>query len=534
MKIINPKISSVILVLLISISPVLSQKDGELPWSYKNTGNNHTILISKDIPISINYVPIDSGDYLGVFFDSLGTLACAGYVMWQNSTTALAAWGEDSGLDGFVTGEKFKWKIWDASLNKEFEAIATFNGEDFFNYDTYVSNGMSGLNSLSGFPEQTIELHEGWNFISSYIKPLESSWDSLLSDIDSSVIIVTDFAGNQYWPQLSANYSQLSFAQSYKIKMNSDASFSIFGYKVNPSDTDIVLNTTIHPIPYLRDREASITALLDTSINNIRLLKNESGQLIWPAMDEFNFGNFYSGKSYQVVSLNTSFFNYPANDSLIDIEDELPEPVLQYYAIDKNTGNNMSLAILQTAWDSLPLINDEIGIFSKDALLVGSAVFRGNNTVITIWGDDKTTNETEGLITASDYTIKLWHHLTGFEDIVVAKEWQEGNSIYVADKISIIKKVKVEQQEAERNYNLQVFNNINSDYLRMFISVPEFTYVEVNLFNSNGRLVKTVVSKYLLEGKHPVDFNYSIFPVGIYFLRMETKKINIVKKVSFL
>ena len=528
------KIYLILLIVSVSASPLLSQKDASPPWSYKNTGNNHTILISADIPISINYVPIDSGDYLGVFFDSLGYLACAGYTMWQNSTTALAAWGEDSGLDGFVTGEKFKWKIWDASLNKEFDAIAEFNGEDFFNFDTYVSNGMSGLISLSGFPEQIIELHEGWNFVSTYISPFENSWDSLLSGIDSLVVKVKDFNGVQYWPVISENNSKMNFAESYKIKMKSGASFGVFGYQLSPPDTSIAIGSTMHAIPYIRSDEASVLAILDTLVENVKILKNEAGQLIWPDMMEYDFRNFYTGKAYQIISNNNNFINYPANDSIIDIEDELTQPALQYYTYNKNTGNNMSLAILQAAWDTLPVIDDEIGIFSESGLLVGAGIYYGNNTVITVWGDDETTIETEGLVTAGGFTIKLWHHLTGFEDIVIVKEWQEGNNIYVADKIAIASKLKVEQQESERNYNLQIVNDINSEYFRMFISVPEFTYVEINMFNSNGQFVKKIVSKYYLTGKHPVDFDYSNISKGIYFVRMETKKINIVKKISLL
>ncbi len=115
MKNINFKKYLIILIILISVLPALSQKDSPPPWTYKNTGSNHTLLMSNNIPIYINSLPIDSGDYIGVFYDSLGTLKCAGYTMWQNTTTALAAWGADSGLDGFATGETFKWKIWDSS-----------------------------------------------------------------------------------------------------------------------------------------------------------------------------------------------------------------------------------------------------------------------------------------------------------------------------------------------------------------------------------------------------------------------------------
>ena len=85
-------------------------------WYFTNTGSNHTILVQDTINISIEGIQISIGDYIGVFYDSLGNEACAGYLNWQGISTTIAVWGSQSGLhDGFASGEQINWKVWRAS-----------------------------------------------------------------------------------------------------------------------------------------------------------------------------------------------------------------------------------------------------------------------------------------------------------------------------------------------------------------------------------------------------------------------------------
>ncbi|MDV7391733.1 hypothetical protein RZS08_10285, partial [Arthrospira platensis SPKY1] len=52
-------------------------------WTFTRTSLSSVIAIPTTVQPSINGVPLVRGDYIGVFYDSLGTLACAGYVMWD-------------------------------------------------------------------------------------------------------------------------------------------------------------------------------------------------------------------------------------------------------------------------------------------------------------------------------------------------------------------------------------------------------------------------------------------------------------------
>lgn len=138
-----------ILILTLSFSQNIQAQPG---WYYTNTGVNHTILVPSTALMTVNGIPLEVGDYVGVFYDSLGTLACGGYLNWQGVTSSIAAWGADAlggGNNGFSNGELFKWKIWKATSGITYNANATYSTMGFPNTSSFSGNGMSGITSLT-------------------------------------------------------------------------------------------------------------------------------------------------------------------------------------------------------------------------------------------------------------------------------------------------------------------------------------------------------------------------------------------------
>ena len=125
------------------------------PWSFEPTNTNHTLIIPSSCSIDINNVALEEGDYLGVFYDLLGMAKCAGFARYTPSENLyVSAWGADANqlMGGFGPGEKFQWRVWDASANQEFCVIAGYNFAQFTNDSVFVANGISGLASLSASP----------------------------------------------------------------------------------------------------------------------------------------------------------------------------------------------------------------------------------------------------------------------------------------------------------------------------------------------------------------------------------------------
>ncbi len=132
-----------------------------MPWTYTITAENHTILVQPGV-VNVNSGTITIGDVIGIFYEDNGTYECGGYAVWTGnpSGVALSAWGDDTGpgKDGFNSGEAFTWKIWQQSSGIIIDMIATYQVA-FPNQGHYTANGMSGLETLTGYSNNTL-VHE--------------------------------------------------------------------------------------------------------------------------------------------------------------------------------------------------------------------------------------------------------------------------------------------------------------------------------------------------------------------------------------
>ena len=497
-------------------------------WPYTVTSTNHTILIPDTVTIIINGNPIDAGDYIGVFYDSLGTLACGGYQIWQNNTTSIAAWGTEVGMNnGFTDGEMFKWKIWDISdsieyyVNANYMPVPPMTDQQFF-----AVNGMSGLSSLSVSTmstSQQIVLPLNWCYFSTYISPLEVPFDSILSDIVSNVEIVKNYMGQVYWPAYQVNsIGDYSITQAYQVKMASSDILTINGSEIVPELTDCPIPLGWYLIPYLRTDAAPIVEMLSTITSDIEIVKNSLGQVYWPTYGINVFGDMVPGEGYQIKMNNAANLTYPPNSANVSKSIiQIPQP--KHFKTTINTGSNMTLGIPKTAWETKPVMISEIGVFSVSGLLVGSGVYTGKNLAISIWGDDKLTEEIDGL--TGKFTLKIWNgeslNLSG-EQILEIETWLEGDDFYETNKISVVEKIS---NIEHRLTNIEIFQNTPnpfSETTEIGIFLPEKTFVEIELFNLIGEKIETIQSQNYPHGKHTIIYDRKHLPAGTYFYRLSS------------
>ena len=191
-----------------------------LPWTYTVTGTNHNILIQNTIAITINGEQISEGSYIGVFYDSLGTLACAGYTQYLPSGNMyMTAWGVDAGNDGFVSGEELKWKVWDVLSDNQIDMTATYQTFGFPNSNQFAVNGLSSLSSL---------VDVSFNGACDYL-----SLDVL--DASNFVIAFKDVFSNGYGNAIHGSISgnTLSFDSKYVFNSANTENISVSGLDGN-------------------------------------------------------------------------------------------------------------------------------------------------------------------------------------------------------------------------------------------------------------------------------------------------------------
>ncbi|MCF8374098.1 MAG: T9SS type A sorting domain-containing protein [Bacteroidales bacterium] len=506
-----------------------------LPWTFMNTGINHSILVDSSTPMTIAGVQIAPGDYIGVFYDSLGTLVCGGYQIWQGTSTVVAAWGVDVGNDGFASAEAFKWRIWDVSTNIEYAAHATYlPNPPMPNQGNFVPNGLSGLASLTAGEIQTIPLPVGWFIFSTYIDAFNSSLDSICADILPNLIIVKNGNGQVFWPAFNVNIiGNLTICEGYQTKMSAMDTLEIEGLSVQPQNIACAIPFGWSIVGYLRKAPASITSLLSNIVSQVDIVKDWQGGVYWPVFGVNMIGNMNPGYGYQFKISGAANLTYPANPVAANkTETTNKKPV--HYSIPPITDNNMTLGIMHSGTIGKP--GDELAVFSKSGLLVGASVVDGDFTSISIWGDDDLTDGKDGLEQGNDFELRLWNYETGEESTLIVDEWLEGDGSYETNKIAVAKIVLGFGSEVS---GFRLYQNVPNPFTNetnfSFFS-PKDCKIELEIFNLIGKKVATVISEEMAKGKHSITFDSKDLAAGTYYYRLrtsdfeETKKMVVIKQ----
>ncbi|MBT3209505.1 MAG: T9SS type A sorting domain-containing protein [Bacteroidetes bacterium] len=495
-------------------------------WSYTLTSSNHTVLVPGSSAITIDGIQIDIGDYIGVFFDSLGTLACAGYIEYTGANEALSAWGVDIGNDGFVGGEEFTWILWDASSNSEHIATATYDMSGSFpNSNTFVINGMSGIQSLIALTVETqaINLTLGWNIFSTYINPFTPLINDVFANIVSETEIVKSEIGEVYWPAWGINnIGYMVIGKGYQAKMINSAQLNIDGIAAVPETTGITINTGWGIIGYLRQSSASIVDMLSTIVSDVEIVKNEIGGVYWPVWNVNGIGNMVPGKGYQIKMNNSATLFYPSNTANV-AKANFSKPLLQEYNSFLYSGENMTLGIPLSAWEIRPENGDEIGVFNQNEELIGASVFDGQNMAIAIWGDDFSTKEiSENISENQEFTIKIWNKINTTENRININSWLEGNNLYSKDAISIVSKLSFENKTTL----LQNTPNPFSDFTEIPFYISEKTNVKLCVYNLFGEMIYELANTEFSAGNHSIKFNSNNLSSGTYIYSLSANEAN--------
>jgi hypothetical protein len=295
------------------------------PWSYYNTGSNHSLLVPASAPMTINGNPVQPGDYVGVFYELNDSLYCSGFIIWQGITTGLIAYGDNmltTIKDGFISGEIFKWKIWDVSSGTEYIATATYNTAQFPDSCFYTENGLSGIIALEGYDQQIINLLSGWYIFSTYIVPVQPGIADVVADIVSDVIIIKDGEGKMYWPQWGVNLiGDMVIGQGYQSKMLNPQILTVSGQKVIPDQTPVPAPQGWSILGYLRDTSGDIIIMLSSIYNNIILVKDWQGNVYWPAYGINLIGDMIPGRGYQFALSSSGILVYPTDIITVTVPD---------------------------------------------------------------------------------------------------------------------------------------------------------------------------------------------------------------------
>ncbi len=507
-------------------------------WSYKaNTGKNATVAVNASIDPKIGTQSLRTDDAIGVFFSRGDSLICAGYTLWKTGqNTAITAWGDDDQStmkDGFAEGEALRFRIWDATAGKAYDAVAQYSlGSGLF-----TANGLYVLSSLTATTISThrIVLQQGWNIISSYITPRDSTLDSVFVKIRPRMVIAKNSAGQVYWPAYSINtIGKWNQRQGYQINMQSQDTLTVSGDEINPQQVTLTLPQGWNMVAYLRNCGMRADSALASITAGLVIAKNGAGQVYWPVYGINTIGNMRPGQGYQVYLTSSATLAYPANTGpappgqLTKLQwaaTRQEAEATHFLSASARTGVNSTLLIEGSALRD----GDEVGAWTSSGLLVGSGVVENGKAILTVWGDDPSTDSREGAREHEALFLKQWLQaqqkvqsleITGILD-VLGGGTKQGALHFEADGVSMVS-VSGQASVVPAWFELgQNYPNPFNPTTAISYQLPAISFVTLRVFDMLGREVATLVNEICQPGVYAVHWDASSFPSGVYVYRLQ-------------
>jgi hypothetical protein len=541
------------------------------PWTYANTGTTHTIIIPTTANTGINGSPLDRGDYVGVFFDSSGTLKCAGYERWTGTgNIAVAAFADDpttSAKDGFATGEVFRWKIFRAISSEVTTVDAVYSSPAgiITHTNTFAPNGISKVVSLTeGNTVRRIPLRAGWGLISSTVAPYVPSLDSIFNAIRSHVIIVKNGEQKSYIPSVPVNTIGFwNITEGYQIKMAEADTLRILGSRIIPQYEALTLPAGWSIMPYLKDTTMAIGSLLGGVSSYVNIVKDQDGKTYIPSAGINTIGNLQPGQGYQLKMASSRTLEYPSSLGSAESAPPLQKSTAGslassdapgwYYA---NTGEShtiiLPLTAAPTAGGSPLSAGGYIGVFydsSGTLACAGYERWTGNtNIAIAAFGDDPTTPAKDGLAVGEVIKWKIWRSGQSTSYAANATYLAPGSlggvvtdsSSYRVNGISGLSAltgsltgVNAEEQPVAFGLEQNYPNPFNPSTLIRF-QLPTAAFTKLAVFDLLGREVSVLVDGRLESGSHMVRFDATGLSSGVYFYRLTAGSQVAIRRLTVL
>ncbi|MCF8370927.1 MAG: T9SS type A sorting domain-containing protein [Bacteroidales bacterium] len=505
-------------------------------WQVTPTPISHTIDVAQNSTITLDGNNVAPGSLIGIFYNQSGTMVCGGFTVWSGIATSLVAYGATTGLDnGFQTGETFTWKLYEASLAVEHGGSACYLPL-YPQTNTFLSGGSSAINCLNA---QSIVIHPislpaGWSIWSTYVTPVDPSMIAIYDSIVNFVTIVKSGSGLIYWPLYGVNsIGNMVTGQGYQVKMTTAKILYMAGTLIDPVISPINIPSGWSIIAYLRTSQMDAAAVLTPVVTSIVIVKSGSGLIYWPQYGVNSIGNMIPGQGYQIKMTQAATLYFPANTAPSSKSDYI-QPQPEKYIGVPNTGHNMSLGILDEAWDVSPQEGDEIGVYNANGELIGSGVYQNGFNAITVWGDDSSTDEKECISEGQSFRLKLWQFAQNSEQELMVETWAVGNDKYSTDAISVIEKMTVVSEDGNDFVLYQNKPNPFQNSTEIEFYVPETSQVSISVFNSIGEKVSDIVSKKFEKGKFSVTFDATELPAGTYFYQFKSDKFTQTKALSLV
>ena len=403
------------------------------PWSITTTSQDHTIVLVKDLISEIDGQSLQAGDCVGFFYEHNGQEHCAGYGEWKanGEDILITLYGNDadaSSKNGFDEGEAIKPKVWFADREEEKEVQAIYLGVGdlqglIISKSNYEEDGFSGIKELRTELCLTLDISTKPTWLSSYVIPTNSSFESILDGQYHLVKEIKNSLKRKIFPSLDdfKDIPNWNPNETYSIRGINDFQLTICGNLLNPVEHPISIENGAQYIPYLKRGKTPIGPHFEEAIACITRIKDKAtaktySPILTPPGDLTDLEPTKGYLLYGKCDATFSYDSFGSESPSISRNKNRNVFGLSHYFFDPTISENDATLIITKAQASTILdVGDELAVFNQNGLLVGANIYTGDNFYLTMLGDRKDTEAVEGLKEEEVYILKVWKTKTNQE-----------------------------------------------------------------------------------------------------------------------
>lgn len=372
-------------------------------------------------------------------------------------------------------------------------------------------------------PSFTINLHRGWNMISSNIIPQNIAMSSVWNNIDSNLLIIKDASGSFWMPPSTGSLTNWNVLNGYQVYMTAATTLVIAG-AIEPSSTPIHLTASgWYIVSYLPQVSMQASDALSSLGNKLVLAKNGNGEIYWPGFEintfENSSGKMVVGKGYQLYVVDSATLIYPSSARTMAVEgfDKEPKPIFLETNIS-NTGNNANMIIQSTSMAE----GVEIGAYNGRNELIGSGVMHNGRASLVVWGEDIMSKVLEGAAEGETLTLKSYNPENGNQIPISIKSIDElitgSKSKTITYRQNGLYIINTEISFEQNELSVRSTPNPSGSSSIIEFTLPEAGNAVIELYNVLGIRVAQVANSNYEAGSYKLNFNEDGISSGVYML----------------
>jgi hypothetical protein len=499
-----------------------------------NTGNSYALIIDN---ATLDGLRLKRCDEIGVFTPAG---LCVGAVAWNDTLPlGFSAWEDNPqtpAVDGYRSGDKMSFRVWHATSRNEYQAAPVYSiGNGNFGFGAFARLTLSATSRTT----QTVNLRQGWNWISFNVVPTQPRVDSVFANI-AGLEIVQNCAGQIYIPGVINQIGNLNVSESYIVYMNRSNAITVRGLKVLPN-TPIPLAAGWSCISYFPDAPLSPQTALQSIIARLNIVKDDSGRFMIPGLvDNIRFMRL--GRGYKVNLSASATLIYPSGLAQLG---KAGAPIVasstaptRHFKPTPITGESYSLVVNSVninGHNAKP--GDEIAILAANGLCVGAGVWDESGLLaLTAWQDDPRTTAIDGYQLGEAINFRLWSPGTNAE-MVLTPLFERGGGKFGQDAYALVKLVA---QTLPQKFALHdAYPNPFNPETAIEFDLPNDAPVKIKIYDLWGREVRTLVDEQKPAGYHKVIWDgrnaqgYFVTS-GVYLYRMKAANFAQTKRILLM